>query len=232
MSYFPEIQRAQVDALKPSSYFLKGLKRRFFDAPKQKVFVIGLHKTGTTSLGKALQRLGYRVCGSHKTAYDYVNVEQDVRDYLMDRAEDHFKEFNAFQDTPWFLLYKNLYERFPNAKFILTLRDRESWLRSAQSHFKKHPFPFHDILYANHNPVEHPAIYREVFDTHNENVLDFFKDKGQLLSFRVGHDGYEALTDFLETSSINEPFPHANKKSSRNQWITKLKKRLKQIWYQ
>ncbi len=94
-----------------------------------KIFGIGFHKTGTTSLGTALHDLGYSVCGLRKGALSYI-LRGDLEPVfgLVER-------YDAFEDNPWPLLYRELDQRFAGSKFILTVRERNDWLASAVNHF-------------------------------------------------------------------------------------------------
>ena len=95
---------------------------------KDKVFGIGLHKTGTTTLFACLEHLGYLMCPE---AVGYL-FRQSVA------AEDYLPmlvladRYEAFEDSPW--NYKNVFKVldavFPRAKFVLTTRDDQSWLES------------------------------------------------------------------------------------------------------
>ena len=83
---------------------------------KTKVFGIGFHKTAPTSLAKALSYLGYRVTGPNWV--DNPNPLEKVCKMAFELAN----KFDAFQDNPWPILYKELDRKFPGSKFILTLR--------------------------------------------------------------------------------------------------------------
>jgi len=67
-----------------------------------KVFCIGFHKTGTTSLNVALNTLGYRVTGPNG-----VN-DPDIAKNVLRMADDLVKRYDAFQDNPWPIIYKEL----------------------------------------------------------------------------------------------------------------------------
>ena len=82
---------------------------------KEKVFVIGFQKTGTTSLELALNYLGYSVYSVDKNLFKYKNKEE-LNIYIKAKLEN----WDAVQDMPWPLFYKELYELYPNAKFIFT----------------------------------------------------------------------------------------------------------------
>ena len=81
-----------------------------------KVFGIGMHKTGTSSLATALYSLGYSVRG-----FD-VGIDVDElgnldpatgRERVWNACLDVVAEADAFQDTPWWLFYRELDEAFP-----------------------------------------------------------------------------------------------------------------------
>ena len=101
---------------------------------KPRVFCIGWHKTGTSSLGHALVQLGYSVLGCR---LDMVHpLRQDDLEAVLGLAG----QFDALQDVPWAALYRELDQAFPGSRFILTEREEQSWLRSALRHFDSTTF--------------------------------------------------------------------------------------------
>ena len=120
-----------------------------------KVFVIGLSKTGTTSLAKALDLIGFR-CSHYPLGamnyydphpfltrlmnylgYKIFNNPFGIRNFrLKTPGIDlfQFDEFDAFADIPIAYCYKELDRMYPNTKFILTTRELESWLKSCRWH--------------------------------------------------------------------------------------------------
>lgn len=96
----------------------------------KKVFVIGFQKTGTTSLETALEVLGYRVYGGDKNLMKFKKRE-DLKNYISKVLQN----WDAVQDMPWPLFYKELYELYPTAKFILTVRNPDKWINSAVRYF-------------------------------------------------------------------------------------------------
>jgi hypothetical protein len=99
----------------------------------QKVFCIGWQKTGTTSMGAALKILGYRVGGWESVNGQLVlSWHEGNLAPIIARAQ----KFEAFEDFPWPLVYRELDARFYASKFVLTVRkDEQTWLRSFRSHF-------------------------------------------------------------------------------------------------
>jgi len=109
---------------------------------EQKVFVLGFQKTGTTSLETALESLGYRVYGGDKNLMRYEN-EEDLKKYISKTMEN----WDAAQDMPWPLFYKELYELYPKAKFILKYRNPDKWIKSVVKYFASIRIPLHQKIY-------------------------------------------------------------------------------------
>ena len=49
--------------------------------------------------------------------------------------------FDAFQDNPWPLIYKDMHKKYPGNKFIITPRDHEDWWSSIYNHFSEKSTP-------------------------------------------------------------------------------------------
>lgn len=173
-----------------------------------KVFCIGFHKTGTTSMGKALEALGYAVTGPNGTR----DPEIARRVYTM--AERLLTQYDAFQDNPWPILYKWCHERHPDAKFILTLRDPERWYESQCKHFAGNTTPMREWIYGPGcgAPLNNKERYQERFNAHNAEVIEYFKGKDNLLVVDITQgDGWDQICPFLGKPVPNDlPFPHAN----------------------
>lgn len=80
---------------------------------KNKIFIIGLPRTGTTSVCAAMLNLGYKVA---HTAY----------------TDKTFESAKVIADTPVFCDYQQLDNAYPNAKFIYLERSLDKWLPSIQ----------------------------------------------------------------------------------------------------
>lgn len=228
--YFPELNRNEQNSLKMSSAFLLGLFRRIFLKRKRKVFIIGFHKTGTSTLGKALQILGYTVCGSLKEAYDY-DLNKDVKSYILEKAKPLLNTYDSFQDTPWFLIYKELYQLYPDAYFILTKRSEKRWIKSVQKHFGDQKFKYHDYIYGTNNSIKDESIYLKRYQNHNLEVELFFEGKSNFLIFDIENSNWETLVSFLGARKPLVAFPHANKAGNNLLLKTKVKSLIKQLYY-
>lgn len=169
----------------------------------RKVFGIGLSKTGTVSLTAALTRLGYR-CRHYP--------------HLL-RVIELAGQFDALTDSP-VISYMELLDRFyPEARFILTVREINSWLASCERHFAKKPLK----SIAEWKLLNRRAVYgrvdfeREtflaVYRRHLVRVTNHFADRpGKLLIMDIcSGDGYEQLCPFLGLPILTESFPYKNK---------------------
>lgn len=76
-----------------------------------KIFIVGLPRTGTTSVCAAMLKLGFNVA---HTAY----------------TERSFEAAQVIADTPVFCDYQQLDHAYPNAKFIYLERALDKWLPS------------------------------------------------------------------------------------------------------
>jgi hypothetical protein len=168
-----------------------------------KVFCIGFHKTGTTSLGRALATLGYRVAGPFGTG------DPDIRATALRRAMAIAREHDAVQDNPWPLLYRALDRAFPGSRFVLTLREPERWLASALRFFGEESTPMREWIYGAGSPVGSEDAYRRRFECHNREVREYFRGRDDLLTIDLeAGDGWERLCGFLGLGPPDLPFPH------------------------
>lgn len=176
---------------------------------KTKVFGIGFHKTGTSSLATALDLLGYRVTGPNKVD------DPEIGTRYVDIAREVSPDFDAFQDNPWPLVFREMDEMWPSAKFILTTRTTEKWLASQVNHFGTKTTAMRTAIYGPGAgcPVGNEARYVEVFEAHNRAVRAHFAQRPQdLLDFDLTQTpDWKILCDFLgEPVPADVPFPFKN----------------------
>ena len=175
--------------------------------PKPKVFGIGFHKTGTKSLAIALEQLGYRVTGP-----DGVK-DPDISQNVYRMADQLIKEYDAFQDNPWPIIYEYLDQSYPQSRFILTIRDSDAWLQSALRYFGTKKTPMREWIYGAGSPVGNEDVYLARYEQHNQEVLEYFKHRQDdllVMDFAKG-DGWEKLCRFLKVDTPSMAFPHVNR---------------------
>lgn len=168
----------------------------------RKVFVVGWHRTGTTSLHVALQQLGYRVWDFDA---DMLRALKEDRTKRVIRAA---RRADAFRDFPWNLLWREFDDRYPDARFILTLRDTNSWFASYRRLHQQATEQTVRWLYGPGSPEREPQRYIDRYERHNRDVLDHFAGRSDFLTFNAFEgDGWAKLCRFLGHQPPSVPYP-------------------------
>ncbi|GAA3901901.1 sulfotransferase family protein [Actinoplanes auranticolor] len=196
------------------------------------VIGVGFGRTGTLSLKVALERLGFGPC-MHMLPL----LEDPERASLIHRAADGdlgsldraLTGHRSTVDWPGAYFWRELTDRHPDAKVLLTVRDPQRWYDSA-----------HRTIFqaAMHTPAGADGVTpaglemaREVvwartfggrfadrehavrvFTEHNEAVRREVPAE-RLLEFEVAQ-GWQPLCDFLGVAVPPEPFPRTNDSAS------------------
>lgn len=182
----------------------------------QKVFCIGFHKTGTSSLAQALDRLDFRVCRRMGMLQDHLtnkNVPVQLKKGELDEIFQAVQEFDAFSDNPWPILFKELDNKFPNSKFILTTREENKWLKSVLNYFKDYETEIRAIIYGEASPIGNEELYLNRYHRHNAEVKEYFKNRSDdlLVIDLAEQKEWNELCHFLKRPIPKENFPHENK---------------------
>ena len=185
-----------------------------------KYFGIGAHKTGTTSLLEAFKILKYK-CHDEYDAYKlWLDYIEGYYNTLKWASQDSTMEF--YQDSPWNLqdFYKKLYFWNPKSKFILTLRDSESWFKSfcnwngnRTNMWWHSPWTHRNLYLNNQNTIlPYKDQYISIYENRNQEIIEFFKNKPNQLLIINSHDSnkWEKLCKFTNNSIPNIPYPHKN----------------------
>lgn len=99
-----------------------------------KILGIGLSKTGTKSLIGALAQCGLRT--AHYV--EHVRTLCGVGTWFSgDFEKDSLADCDAAADLPIAPFFAQLDRRYPGSKFILTVREVESWLSSVRKHWQR-----------------------------------------------------------------------------------------------
>lgn len=160
-----------------------------------KIFGIGLGKTGTHSLCRAMSVLGYRA-EHHPSAYDLAKSIYGC-DFLNDIIIAWQFEF--------------LDHNFPGSKFILCTRELEDWLESYRNtktgHGSFYTRQSRFMLYGCTEFIEHKFI-RAHIDYHVRVFNYFAKRKEDLLVMNICKgDGWEKLCKWVNKPVPDVPFP-------------------------
>lgn len=184
-----------------------------------------MQRTGTTSVGKFFRDFGFRWAGwpqDHKNGWSRHWYEGNYEAIF---SSLDFRLANAYEDSPWWApgLYKVLYHRFPQAKFILFTRDPDAWFQSMVNHSGNNVIGVSKF---------HCKVYRrelEYFDLLQAGLIDEQKEN-QISSEKImklsGHaEHYKAIyrlhtieaLDFFNSHAPNSLF-HGNLEDA-DKWI-------------
>lgn len=183
--------------------------------PRPKVFGIGFHKTGTTSLGRALRILGYRIqkgFNFNRPGKRIVIPEPVTLDKVRDVAFQMVPRYAAFEDNPWPLLFRELDAAFPGSKFILTTRDPQRWIKSASRYFGTKTNGMFELIYGRPGfcIAGNEEFARDRFERHNREVLEHFAGRTHdLLQWKLESEAdWPMLCGFLNCPVPRATFPH------------------------
>lgn len=184
-----------------------------------KVFCIGLSKTATTSLTEALKMLGLDAVHWHATKHAFRYTDHGIAiDWPL------FDRHDAFADTPIARIYPELDRRYPGARFILTLRDPERWLRSFADQFAGGGLdPFSAQLHRDLYGTDRfdASLCRAAFARHTEQARAHFATRPEaLLEMDIGAgDGWGPLCAFLDLPQPHQPFPRRFSRAERRETL-------------
>ncbi len=202
-----------------------------------KIFIIGLPRTGTTSVCSKCLELGFTVA---HTAY----------------TERTFSDAQVIADTPVFLDYPQLDNYYPNSRFIYLTREKQHWLPSIKQllvrmydNLVRGDGGFNPIIKRCYQEIFAPFTIENItndeflsacYDRHQQAIANYFSasqsplftlNVSQTESFATLHHflGLEKPIDSFERLNIGgkvtawKDLTHANKiASTRNGKITAL----------
>lgn len=182
----------------------------------------GFGRTGTDSLKKALEILGFGPCCHMFEIIPYPERVQTWRGIAhgdKPNWDQVFSDFNATVDWPSAYYWRELSAHFPYAKIILSVRDSNSWWESMDKTI------FKLLRKTSDDPgtIARKLIATDVFggqinnrdhaiSIYEQNTKDVQAAFGQdrLLTYEVG-SGWAPLCDFLGCPIPDTPYPHGNK---------------------
>jgi len=191
-----------------------------------KVIGLGLGRTGTYSLKTALEQVGLGPCHHMERVAQNMPVQLPLWNALLENPTNFEAAYEGMQsavDWPTAAFYKELYQHYPNAKFILTHRSKESWAESFGSTIYKllsdrenAPAPIQEWLNMVVKVIEKTGFsmgldfegLAERYEAHNKAVRELIPD-GQLLVYQV-KEGWEPLCKFLNVEAPTMDFPRTN----------------------
>lgn len=176
-----------------------------------KIFVIGLPRTGTTSLCAAFLELGYTTA---HTAY----------------TQKTFEEAQVIADTPIFSEYPLLDKAYPESKYIYLTRSLDQWVPSIKqllnrmhTNLTRCDGGFNPYIKQSYKNTFHPfnidtinneCFLAEQYHKHQQSVYSYFeKREHDLLTIDISEqESFSKLLTFLKHNKSNKgnQFPKLN----------------------
>lgn len=161
------------------------------------IFGVGLNKTGTTSIAKALKILG--ISTRHGAPENAASLKSGCWP----------DDVDAFLDGPIHVHQFELAEQFPEALFIQTVRPMDDWINSRIVHV------LHNRLRNDGDPwLEIDTVaWRQEYEEWEKNAKLFREQNpGRVLYWALDQDAnWNSLCRFLKLSVPDEEFPHRNR---------------------
>jgi len=156
-------------------------------------FIIGMNKTGTTciryaissALNKPFKKINNNLyLGKYQSLSEILLKDKDNSSIVNDLCEAiNTSESPVFKDRPWNCnFHKELHQRYPDSKFILTIRDPDEWWESVESwvnskHSDKISKQKLIEIYEIHLATKfNKEDFIGAYIRYNNNIIDYFKD--------------------------------------------------------
>ncbi|KAF9888583.1 hypothetical protein FE257_008515 [Aspergillus nanangensis] len=201
-----------------------------------KIIGAGYGRTGTSSLRKALESLGY---STHHGKLFFENPPVDPEVFTnaystgsLPKWDDVFEGYDAAIDWPASLWWKEIMEYYPDSKVILTVRDPKDWYNSVKSTLidfdldASTPEQYRPGKQYLRTVIQNGILAN--FDDEEATIKQFQEHvarvqetvpRDRLLVFRAT-DGWEPLCRFLGVDTPKDtPFPYEyTRKDFNAQW--------------
>jgi hypothetical protein len=202
------------------------VRRRSGLPPGARIFGVGLSRTGTSSLAQALSILGF--WSLHHPHDD--RTREEILSFLATGGDrlllSVLKRLDAVTDTPVCATFEALDAAYPGSRFILTTRDKQSWLQSCRAfwatsldpsvpdHSREHPDAYTNAICEKlyRGSKFDRARFSRAYDDYHERVRAHFHDRsGDLLTIDIcAGEGWGPLSEFLDLPEPTTEFPRAN----------------------
>ena len=203
-----------------------------------KLIGAGLPRTGTLSQKDALEMLGLKHCYHMVNVLGNLELAPDWRRALDGNADwdSTFEGFQATVDWPGSFFYKELMDKYPDAKVLLSVRDGDGWAKSMRQTIWG--LFYDDVL------MQYMSTARTLIDPQWDNYISMMKEMweqsgllndgenttaewmagameryneevkqtvpAERLLVWTASDGWEPICEFLGVAVPDTPFPRLN----------------------
>jgi|SRR5690606_2944734 len=192
----------------------------------KKVLVLGLPKSGTSTLATMLRILDYQVTGPNPYIKD------------LESLKETFDSYEAFQDYPWCFEYPVLLEK-EEVKVIVLKREKKAWVKSFKNSYGGKNENYLSYKYMKLSKNEADSMFYNYHTNYYKEVLNFLTGhKLDYLEISLINLNWKILCDFLEKPiprnvlGVVSRVPRVNSNNYKNKGpFFKINKQLKKRLY-
>jgi hypothetical protein len=181
---------------------------------RPRIFGIGLNKTGTSTLDKALTILGFSSLHfGGQAAHDAVKRAIDEAVPLLTYLD---QRYDAYSDIGLLSRrFRMLDAQYPGSKFILTVRPMEAWIDSRRRHVQRNVARQSAGQYDGTFVVVDEKKWEAEWQLHMSRAHQYFVGRDDLLEVDFTRQSeWQPLCDFLGVSVPSRNFPWVNRDES------------------
>lgn len=157
---------------------------------EKKVLVLGLPKSGTSTLATMMRMLGYKVTGPNPYIKNHKSLVQT------------FESYEAFQDYPWCFEYPVLLKN-TDVKVIVLKRDKEAWIKSFKKSYGGERENYLSFKYMKLSKKLPDSVFYDYHENYYLEALSFLKwHKIPYLEISLINLNWKTVCNFL-----NKPVP-------------------------
>ena len=172
-----------------------------------KILCCGQIKTGTNSIAKLMKELLFKV--NHypiclEIDEDYIILDNNYKYYtnsIINDVDNIISSFDVLYDYPYSYNYEYIYSLYPDAYFILTIRDANDWFNSLLTYQSIPGASNSKILKKLYNyevlSLENKEEVINKYNMYNDEMQTFFKNKSNLLIINICNKKNDETNDIL-----------------------------------
>lgn len=169
-----------------------------------KIFQIGFNKCGTNSLCNLFSESGIKSIhwdGGNlalKLNYNMLNGRP-----LLEGYEDFifFSDMQCLTNEYFVTIFKSFHvidAMVPGSQFIFNVRPIDKWILSTKNHLN-----YWNRLQSLYKITDVESFLKEEWHTHTKNVMEYFKERGNLLIFDIEKDDPSKIVSFVKNYKLD-----------------------------